>query len=290
MKTIKVLIELFSISFFLLFCTGIVGQNNIVKTKNDLTELKLKGKIKSLSETTFKAIDKFGIIQKGDMIFPYKSFTLFNVKGNEIEKDGYNILYGNGKQTYKCDDDGNHIEWNTYNSDGILVQKYTYKIDNKGNVIEGNCYKPDGSFSRKYSNKYDDKGNNIEENHYGPDGSLYGKVTYKYNDKGNNIEQNWYMSDGSLTEKLIYKYDNMGNNIEEYSYKSDGSLNKKQTYKYDNKGNKIEFNLYNTEGSLDNTSIFTFNYNYDINGNWIKKTEFINGIPQKIIEREIKYY
>ena len=82
--------------------------------KNDLTEENLKGKVKSIKETTYKAVEKFGQIEKGDVL--NNDFNIYNEKGNNIEGNGYD-----------------------YDSDGILDDyKYTYKYDEKGNNIEDN--------------------------------------------------------------------------------------------------------------------------------------------------------
>jgi hypothetical protein len=110
----------------------------------------------------------------------------------------------------------------------------------------------------------------------------------KYDYKGNKIEENSYNSDGSLDSKWTYKYDDKGNQIELNSYNSDGSLSIKWTYKYDDKGNKIEENSYNSDGSL--ISKWTFIYEFDKQGNWIKRIDFKNEIPEFILEREYEYY
>ena len=147
--------------------------------KKDPTDLNLKGKVKTLTETMFKAVDKFGEIQKGE------------IQGKDI------ILFN---------DKGNRIEYNYYNSDdGRLSENDIFKYDDKGNKLEKTSYNSDGSLAYKYTYKYDDNGNNIEYNRYKSDGSLMFKNKYKYDDKGNQIESNSYTSDGSLIEKVISK-------------------------------------------------------------------------------------
>lgn len=260
MNKINVLIGLITFSFFLFSCTGIVGQNNYSKVKNDLSKLGLKGKVKSLTETTFFAVDKFGEIQKGNIMF--KSIYLFNEKGNKTES----IVYFMGK----------------------IPTKMIYKNDYNGNTIESNTYEADGSFSGKSIYKYDITGNIIMVNLYESDGSLKNKWIYKYDDKGNEIEGDFYKSDGSLDKKTIYKYDGKGNEIERAFYKSDGSLSSKSLQKYDYKGFEIERGWYKSDGSFDEK--YTYNYTFDVTDNWIKKIELKNTFPQSITEREIEYY
>lgn len=191
-------------------------QDSIAKIKNDLSEIGLIGKVKTLTETSFYAVDKFGKIQKKDIRF--KIILLFNKIGNKIEENWY---------------------W----SDGSLHKKVTYKYDNKGNKTEENTYDSDGGLDYKGIYKYDDKGNIIEENTYNSDGSLFLKTTYKYDGKGNKTEENSYDSDGSFDFKSTFKYDNKGNIIERNLYNSDGSSYlKKYTFKYeyDEIGNRLK--------------------------------------------------
>ena len=72
--------------------------------KNDLAELKLNGKIKSIREIPYEAVEKFGEVVKGDALdrFGKNLQITFNEKGNKLEE-------------------------NSFNSDGRLSFKYTYK-------------------------------------------------------------------------------------------------------------------------------------------------------------------
>ena len=194
---------------------------NQSEKKNDLTEENLKGKVKSITENTYEAVDKFGQIEKGDVLVDSSAvytddgrFKIYNEKGNKIEENYYNsngsLIY---KNTYKYDEKGNKIEENYYNSNGRLYSKTTYKYDEKGNMIEDNFYdSDDGSLIYKNTYKYDEKGNKIEEYHYDEDGKFNYKTTYKYDEKGNKIEYNDYDSDGRLNSKTTYKYEYDKNN------------------------------------------------------------------------------
>lgn len=193
---------------------------NQSEKKNDLTEENLKGKVKSITENTYEAVDKFGQIEKGDVLVDSSAvytddghFKIYNEKGNKIEG---NIYFSDGrlhpKYTYKYDENRNKIEENYYNSNGRLYFKYTYKYDKKGNKIEGNIYFSNGKLDKKVTYKYDEKGNIIELNGYNSDGSLLYKYTYKYDKKENIIEKNRYNSNGSLDEKYTYKYEYDKNN------------------------------------------------------------------------------
>ena len=157
------------------------------------------------------------------------------------------------------------------------------KYDEKGNLIEKIIYKLDSSLYEKLTCTYDEKGKVIEVNMYKSDGSLSYKSTYKYDEKGNQIEVN-----SSLGYKGTYKYDEKGNRIEDNFYESDGSLSSKSTYKYDEKGNRIEDNSENLYRDLDRK--WTYKYEFDKQGNWIKRIDFRDYIPKFILEREYEYY
>jgi antitoxin component YwqK of YwqJK toxin-antitoxin module len=274
--------------------TGSSAQTAPAK-KTDWEKDGLKGKVKSIREITYEAVEKFGKLTKGEIFcdesgcFVYQ--RKYDTKGNKIEENRY---YSNGslddKYTYKYDDKGNLTEENRYKSNGSLDWKKTYKYDGKGNRTELNIYDSDGSLDREYTYKYDDKGNLIEENYYNSNGSLSWKYTYKYDGKGNNIEYNVY-EDGSLDSKKTYKYDDKGNCIEMTEYNSDGSLKKKDTYKVAVQDDEVKKNIHKL---LD--GIFSSNktYKYDDKGNWIEEISYdeiyYDTDTPIITERTIEYY
>ena len=176
---------------------------NQSEKKNDLTEENLKGKVKSITENTYEAVDKFGQIEKGDVLVDSSAV---------YTDDGHFKIYN---------EKGNKIEENYYNSNGRLIYKNTYKYDEKGNIIEENYYNSNGRLYSKATYKYDEKGNMIEDNFYDSDnGSLIYKNTYKYDEKGNNIEKNNYDSNGRLDSKHTYEYDKNNNWTQRIEYKN----------------------------------------------------------------------
>jgi len=122
---------------------------NQSEKKNDLTEENLKGKVKSITENTYEAVDKFGQIEKGDVLVDSSAvytddghFKIYNEKGNKIEENYYNsngsLIY---KNTYKYDEKGNNIEKNNYDSNGRLDSKHTYEYDKNNNWTQRIEYK-----------------------------------------------------------------------------------------------------------------------------------------------------
>ena len=164
---------------------------NQSEKKNDLTEENLKGKVKSITENTYEAVDKFGQIEKGDVLVDSSAV---------YTDDGHFKIYN---------EKGNKIEENYYNSNGSLIYKNTYKYDEKGNKIEENYYNSNGRLYSKTTYKYDEKGNMIEDNFYdSDDGSLIYKNTYEY-DKNNNWTQRIEYKNTiphRITERIIEYY------------------------------------------------------------------------------------
>lgn len=58
-------------------------------------------------------------------------------------------------------------------------------------------------------------------------------------------------------------------------------------YKYDSNNNVIQKDLYQPAGKL--SKPFTYQYEYDKTGNWIKRTDFIDKKATYILERELEY-
>src|SRR3990172_4528225 len=81
------------------------------KEKNDLSEMNLSGKVKSLKAFTYEAVEKFGEVTKGERDERVTTHHIFNGQGNKIEE-------------------------NLYKADGSLEEKLTYQYDSKGNKIE----------------------------------------------------------------------------------------------------------------------------------------------------------
>ena len=261
MKRTNILFILIITCFVFLSFSG--DKNN--KIKNDLSELSLKGKVKTLTEIEYKISPNIGKIKEGDMI--YKYVFSFNENGNLTETNFYDPE-GNldGKCAYAYDNNkGNKKEMTTYNPDGTADERCVYKYDVKGNMLQQIWYNPDGSVDKKYSYKYDDNGNQVAMNKYDFHDSLLCKDSYKYDNKGEKIEWNHFNlvppTDGTLSKKVIFKYDDKGNiNVE---------------------------NIYLADGNFEN---YTYKYDYARKGNWKKETIYKNGLPLYITERKIKYY
>ncbi|MEK7225653.1 MAG: hypothetical protein AAB221_08215 [Bacteroidota bacterium] len=87
---------------------------------------------------------------------------------------------------------------------------------------------------------------------------------------------------------MSYAYDKKGNLAEENKYDSSGAFSSRLVYKYDERNNEIERSRYLPSGKPDVQIAWT--YEYDKQGNWILKTQLINGAVAGVIKREFEYF
>ena len=259
--------------------------------KNDVSKYKLNGDVKSLTNTHYTAIEKFGEISKGERKREFDSYSdfeyEFNKEGNLSELLGYKP---DGTLSYKT----KYI----YNEEGVLIEsklygknwntKSSYKFDVNGNKTERQNYKLDGGNGIKYIYNYDNKGNRTEDSVYEIDGSIRKKETFKYDEKGNVIEKIRYKTDLSVEYRYVYIYDENNNNVKTSKYKLDGSLDWSSENEYDKYGNEIKDITKDIEGKV--LWQYTFRYEYDKDNNWISRVRRRNGSARYMVVREIEYF
>ena len=151
----------------------------------DRAESNLNGKVKSLTEVSYEAIERFGKIEKGKILHEDLQ-KVFNENGNEIESTQYSSTGDYYlKWNYSYDDFGKKVDGSRFISDDSSTIKFSFVYDNRGNQIEMATYNSDGSIEEKRTRVYDEFDNEIELSIYDSDGSLKDKITYKYDENGN---------------------------------------------------------------------------------------------------------
>ena len=176
-------------------CLPVTGA---LKKKTDVERVGFKGRVKSVTHSSFKITEKFGIPFREK----FGGFTASNYdeKGNKLEEMQYDA---SGKLTvktnYKYDAGGNQIERVNYIAGGKPSCRYTFKYDQKGNLVEETEYNGSENLTSKYTSKYDAKGNQIERVNYGAGGMLIGEHTFKYDENGNMVEKVYYDASGNLS-------------------------------------------------------------------------------------------
>src|ERR1700746_548102 len=215
-------------------------------SSNALNLLNLKGKVKSVEQISYKAIDNSGVISKGNkwnnsQVSVNGDFIMqFDISGRATKEtyyDGAKILMALNHKF----NDAQKIEFIEKTEETNKVTfTYTYKYDAIGKVSE---LKTSQIFLDNTSWVY----NNI----------------YKYNASNNLIETNSYLNGGTKSQsKTLFTYDAKGVLVERQAYNEEGKPWFKYTFKYDDKGNELEENAW----TLDNKIIDkTFVYKYDSN-------------------------
>lgn len=265
--------------FFLVLFLLIYGCKSETDNNNDLKEHNLFGKVKSVKEFTlenntnrselYKFYNPDGKLNK--MFQSDKDFTVtttfeYNKDGKKTAENINTIFQGHPsphKFTYEYSDEGNLILEKVYSCNPHLeIEHTTEHIYNSSNIQTEEI-------------EYDDK--NIKT-----------RISkFQYDDSGNLIEEKWYDSKG-LNSIITSEYDKNGNITTRKVIYPDASKGTSVTYnlKYDKYNNEI----YEEVLSADKPKFHTYSYEYDNQGNWIKRIEIDENNSKKITERVIKYY
>lgn len=244
---------------FLLFLSCSNNKNNISisRENTDWERFKLNGDVKSFREVKFLAVDNFSIISGGERIkHVYNKEVLFNLDGNKIEKNDYIPDGTLANRTIYLYKQNALVEYNNYDSQGMLFGTGKYETDDNGQVSKLNYKTNDGRYNWSESYLYDSNGNLTEVKRFKTKAVIDTKELYTFDDKGN-VQKSEFHRDNKLISKNNYNYDDEGN-----------------------------FNELNFGDSV----VYTYKYNYDAKGNWIKKIVFENDNPSGILLRDIEYF
>jgi hypothetical protein len=280
-----------------------IGQNPF---HTDYKVDNLKGKVKSITETNYVAVDKFGNIEKGEEInwvskkYNTKGYTIeINQIPSEEDADNLDWLYEDEDTEYK----------NT--GANRTVDTYIYKYNNKGKITEFD-HIIDGTMTYKYIYKYDDMERLTTCLSYNAkDSSLIAKFIYQYNN-GKCTEMKYLAILNLLYEKKIY--DNKYKLLEKYEYNEYGNIVAQSFYEYDNKGTLVKTLVYDSYEILKTKALYNsyediseiefygedhenqkghcIYKKYDAKGNWLERITYegMADIATAVTERKIEYY
>lgn len=206
------------------------------------------------------------------------------------------LLQGNGskkvtsKNVFKYDANGNRVELSNYKADGKLMSTIRSTYDANGVIIKEETLLGNGNIDLVSTIKTDAKGNRIEQQDVRPMGNIIFnyKYYYKYDEKGQQVERIAYRGNGSFLFKYTFKFDDNGNRTEWVQQRSDSAVIGRVVYKYNEKNNLIEQTEYDGNGGV--KAIYTFTYDLDKKGNWIRQKKMQDGKLVAVKEREIEYY
>jgi hypothetical protein len=315
MKTKTLLLLAGSIS--LLSFTVLTGAGN------DLTQMSLKGKVKSFRCNHFKATGEGTNVQKGEPAEASGNVSiLFNPDGYKTDETVYLVKdFILSKIKYSYDAKGRLIEDDCNKQDGTLIAKNTYQYDDKGNMIEQKVYRTDTYVQEDHTYTYDAKGYLIEqgnrvmdtkwtvkyknneqglctaEQSFDAAGKETSKKVMHYNTNGKLVLQEssqWNKKKDSMivVAKSTYVYDAKGLKVggDDYVSIKDGplQLDTKYYYRYDDNGNEIMETWTGGNGKILRDQ--TWKYDYDATGNWTRSIRYDSGKAVWIVEQTITYY
>jgi hypothetical protein len=257
--------RLFCIILILYFLSSC--QLDVVKTSLNLENL--KGKVKTVKE--------FWLEKKGVKNLASSSF--FNQKGfiTEIHEFG---------------------------ESGSIVEKVIYNYDEKNLLLSKSARSGDGALKWRLLYNYNGTDSLVSINLLGADSVQMNSTNHRFvggeilnpvKENKYQFGENHYDTNGNLIEmKMLnnqfvfkYKYSNRLL-IEVVCYGGDNKQLSREIYKYDSKNNLTEKRNIQASGKL--TGLYSYEYQFDAEGNWIAKQEFFNRKLVTITERSIEYY
>lgn len=245
--------QIIQISLWLIIVVGYSCSQT--KPYNDLDREHLNGKVQSIEE-----------------------FSIYFTPSGELAKDG-TIRTGTDFNT-----NGNVAKHYTYYDDE-LTSMTSYKYDSTQNVIEVQ-YSEEGwqtTFSKnkkvRIDKRYDEKGQ-LNESYW-----------TSFDSRGNIIKCLHYNADGAIIETTQMTYDKHNNCTNYTTYSKDMDYELKQESQYNSKDElvkSIEYSVHKNNKS-NKTHIYK-DYQYDEEGNWTARKDYVDGQIYAVDKRIITYY
>jgi antitoxin component YwqK of YwqJK toxin-antitoxin module len=199
--------------------------------------------------------------------------------------------------------------------DTLATDNFLVLFDENGNETSRIFFAQNGDTIGIYHSEYDDKDRRTAQTGVDLAGNVMESSTFSYNNKGqqterifSNAEQvvqykNTYDKSGNLTEIVIsmetgkplyvisFTYEN-GQVVGDRVLFSDFGNANETTYTNDEWGRELiaVANYLTPAGMVEMQETRAFVYEDDEKGNWLRKKSFVNGMPEKILERTIEYY
>ncbi len=287
----------------------ILNQFNVGYT-TDFSYLGFKGKVKQVNQVYFE-------LSEDSLDFQYDGtqHTLLNIQ--EFDRDGNRtyehrsrinitckIKRNNKSSIETCLDSNGEVSSYTrsnYLKNGQIVEHITdlrylspeirtttYSYGDKGQLISLKVTNDSGI---QYSNtrfEYDLQGYPINILLCYDGMSLIDTIAFKYNSNDNDLETYKSFMDSSCIIKTVYNFDENDNLIEYKRYDCDDQLEKMGIQVYDKNRNVIKSTRQIGHKKQSN---YHTKYEYDSNGNWIKKSSSDDNFNNKTLNvRTIHYY
>lgn len=277
MKIIKLLLL-----FPVLLLLGCSQENS------DRTDMNLNGKVKSLWERKYVAVDGNGTAQRGKLISSVK--CLFNKQGQITAAYWFNSDMDTLQRVISVfNDQGRLSQKEMYADFGKLDFVSKFKYDEKGRLIETLDVDEEGYAIRREVKQYNDD-NLIETTlAYDKDDKLTSKTIVQMNKEGLPKEIKIYNGERELVNYRQEKYNDQKKLSEFIVYAPDESTVMLHAHlSYDKGGNLVL-----QEMTGENDEAFEkedCTYQFDQKNNWIHQGHYVGGQITELTDREIEYY
>jgi len=242
--------------------------------------------------------DRYNIVEKNNFNKNRDSYSKESFKYNRNNDLVKRVVVERDDEVYieslVYNENKNLIEQNFFNKnregDFYLEIQNLFRYDSVGNKIERRMFKDEykKGLVISYFEKFDSIGNIVESISYNSDGSVFRRITNEY-DLNNCLIQTLRYTKGDLKEKRVYVCDKGCNKIEESIFWKKKKVVLKK-YNYDENGNMINLHTKNVSSEIPRIYNLRYEFDYDKNKSWIKRSEFQNEILTSVTERKIEYF
>ena len=267
---------------------------SVAKSQTIPAHGEFRGNVKSVEEHSYAARGKPGNYRKGHRRREFRTEHDFKVyfdrNGLQLTKE----IFGRSNrplltQTSRYDSTGQLISTVTRYGNNRVKDSTGYKhyCDSSGRRFKTVVLRMNSSFSTVYYYRYDQELNcsEYERKTGASEDSLRLFRTFDHN--GRMLTSMDYQGERLLVLEK-FTYDALGRMISDSSFF--GNLNTPATilkWKYDTSGHVERYEIVNKRSSPES---WTYKYEFDEHGNWIRSIEFRNGKAVFIKERTITYY
>ena len=296
---------------FIMFCaTLVVSAQDIVNLRMDREQMGLRGNVASMDEDILLRKDYF----RED--WPERKWFVNDLRSVLREDNGRIVTFNpSGRMvmvTYTYQGKAGKKVACTYASNGLL-SSYTglgYKVEAKynGAYADINVY----AESQDYGSNVNLAKDNLKGLPYSVNYSFDLKCRQELTDNGLVVRSMYYYVDSVLARECEYNYNHIDQLVSEksidyssgeksvgtvkYTYDNHGFLVKKvvhsraidATYTYENNemGDCVKMTVERPYGTI----VYTYDYRYDEQGNWIVRLEFEDGVFDNAVLRSFTYH
>lgn len=239
-----------------------------------------------VTERTSRKFDKNGNLVELKKFNTYKQLLheekiKYDKMGNKVQ----HLINGNPSNfSYTYNGDQKMVEIMEFDDNKNLLKMDVYWYNEEGLKTKWGRYNSSGTNIYKVIYTYNEDGKVTEQNNFNGAKELEYQKQIEYNVNGEIVKIIELDGQGQVQYQIDYEYRNnlMSKKVE---YFQDGT---RTEYLFDEKnGNMSELVFFNSENEVDHSE--KFEYNYDDNNNWVRKTRVYNNV-EEIIVRSLEYY